>query len=319
MKSFRRALAPAVSVLILGAIFFQIDLKLFADNFAAMDIAWFAMGLASFVPIFWIRAIILRRLFENRLGIRDALRCTLAASSLNAVLPSKAGDIAKGFFVRQHLKADLPTCMATVILERILDISALVTLLFIGLAVINGEVPYMFSIVLAAIGILGVSLAYFGVHLFAARTNALLAFIGRLPAMDHLIDASLVVVKKHVYSGRIVSLFAMVLFLWILHIVQFYCFFQTLGYDGPWTSVFALVPAAVFVGLLPITIAGFGTRDLALIVLFAPWASPELAAGVGILSHLRYILPAIVGSFAAHGYFAATAGPPPGTGNTSGD
>jgi len=57
-------------------------------------------------------------------------------------------------------------------------------------------------------------------------------------------------------------------------------------------AVFLRVPIAIFVGLLPITLAGIGTRDGALVALIAPHA---VAALVGLFSTLRYVVMALLG------------------------
>ena len=68
-----------------------------------------------------------------------------------------------------------------------------------------------------------------------------------------------------------------------------------MGFNGPTTAILGLVPVAIIIGLIPITLAGIGTRDAALIVLFSPWASAEMMAGAALLSHLRYFLPGLAG------------------------
>jgi uncharacterized membrane protein YbhN (UPF0104 family) len=74
-------------------------------------------------------------------------------------------------------------------------------------------------------------------------------------------------------------------------------------------TIVGLVPAAIVVGLLPITVAGLGTRDVAMIVLFAPWAPAEMMAGIALLSHLRYILPGLAGLVSVRQFLAETSGP----------
>jgi hypothetical protein len=59
--------------------------------------------------------------------------------------------------------------------------------------------------------------------------------------------------------------------------------------------VFAYVPIAIFIGLLPITIGGMGTRDAALMALFAPYEGAALMAGIGLLCSTRYWLDSLLG------------------------
>ena len=55
-------------------------------------------------------------------------------------------------------------------------------------------------------------------------------------------------------------------------------------------------PLAIFISLIPITIAGMGTRDSAIIYLFSSWASPSVCLGVGFLYTLfAYWFLALIG------------------------
>ncbi|MEJ2040882.1 MAG: hypothetical protein P8X55_18420, partial [Desulfosarcinaceae bacterium] len=57
----------------------------------------------------------------------------------------------------------------------------------------------------------------------------------------------------------------------------------------------ALTPLAIFAGLLPLTYAGVGTRDAALIYFLRDYLSPGAGAALGILCTMRYIVPALAG------------------------
>ena len=48
-------------------------------------------------------------------------------------------------------------------------------------------------------------------------------------------------------------------------------------------------------GLLPLTFAGVGTRDAALVVFYAPYFDAPTAAALGLLCTARYLLPAMGG------------------------
>jgi len=85
------------------------------------------------------------------------------------------------------------------------------------------------------------------------------------------------------------------LLLWFFNLIQIYFFFLCFAYFPDIELVLGLVPIAILVGMIPITIAGMGTRDSALIVLFSGYAPSSLILGVGILCSLRYWVIALVG------------------------
>jgi glycosyltransferase 2 family protein len=63
----------------------------------------------------------------------------------------------------------------------------------------------------------------------------------------------------------------------------------------PFLDNMAFATLAILAGLLPFTMAGIGTRDAAILFLYAPWLSAGQAAVLGVLATLRYLLPAIAG------------------------
>ncbi len=73
-------------------------------------------------------------------------------------------------------------------------------------------------------------------------------------------------------------------------------FFYALGSSVPLVVAMANIPIAIFIGLVPVTLGGMGTRDAAIIFLFSVFATPSQLLGVGILFSLfRYWLPSLIG------------------------
>ena len=137
MRVLKRLVAVAVSTAILFAIFSQIELEKFGRYFSDMDWGWFGASMVVFIPVFFIHAVRLRYLMGGKLSISNSLKIVLAGSSLNMILPSKGGQLAKGFFMQRHTGMDLKTCFSAVILERVVDVTALVLLLFAGLYILG--------------------------------------------------------------------------------------------------------------------------------------------------------------------------------------
>ena len=60
------------------------------------------------------------------------------------------------------------------------------------------------------------------------------------------------------------------LVLWLTHLFQIWLFTLALSLDVPLTVCASLSAIALMAGQLPLTVAGLGTRDVALVVLLAP-------------------------------------------------
>ena len=72
--------------------------------------------------------------------------------------------------------------------------------------------------------------------------------------------------------------------------------FFALGSNISFIYIVAAFPLSIFVGLIPITLAGMGTRDSAIIYFFAHLAGPSTCLAMGLLySFFGYFLLALFG------------------------
>jgi hypothetical protein len=182
---------------------------------------------------------------------------------LNLVTPSKLGDLSKAAMLPGARPSARAGALGRAAIEKAADVAALLLLLAAGLCAIE-----------ANIGPLAASLA-------------LLALLGGC------LTALLLNSPTRLQSA--LSLSSLSLALWILHLLQIDLFLRAAGVDVAWSVTFARIPLAIFAGLLPISFCGLGTRDTALIWLFADVAHPSTMAAVGMLTALRYLIPGAVG------------------------
>jgi uncharacterized membrane protein YbhN (UPF0104 family) len=309
MRALKHLLTIVVSAGMIAAIFWQIDITKFAAVFSEIKWPWFLAGFFCFLPVYMVLVSRLRYLAGRELGSGDALRLILAASSLNTVLPSKGGDLVKGMFIKRYTGRSVSEGLSIVVLERVSDLTALVVIMIAGLIQLGNYAAQGLFAWAVGLALLGGTIFYFFMHLYNFNEGGVIRHLGRIPKIGALYDASQTLVRRQVFEGGIARIFAYSLVSWLIQLFQFFCFFYALGFDGPAMTIVGLVPAAIVVGLLPITVAGLGTRDVAMIVLFAPWAPAEMMAGIALLSHLRYILPGLAGLVSVRQFLAETSGP----------
>ena len=73
-------------------------------------------------------------------------------------------------------------------------------------------------------------------------------------------------------------------------------YFHTIGVPISFGTICTLMPVVVFISLIPVTISGFGTRELAILTLFAGMASAVDLTGAAVLfAGVEVILPALLG------------------------
>ncbi len=294
----KRLLAFAFTVLILAVIFTRIDLRAFREYVVRLDKGTFFLALAMFFPLIVIPAWRWKFLIQKKAGITlwESTKLVLAASSLNVFLPSKMGDLSKAVFLKSKWGTDLKRATNVVIFERYVDTASLSTMALIGAlgaASFSKTALIIAGFALLVIGVFPViyflnfdqkwALTALGGNKFTEKLRRFLH-----DAQDYLNE-----IKRD--PEFLVTIWGVSLFLWLLHLIQFYLVFQAIHANVAWAHVFGLVPMAIFVGMIPMTVAGIGSRDAAMIVLFAPYAPAGQMAFIGLFATLRYLVPGILG------------------------
>lgn len=307
----KRILAAGVSLAILAVIYHRIGAGPLLEAFAATDPSWLIGSLSLVIPLTLVTAWRLQLLMpaERRLSFGESNRLILAASSLNLILPSKLGDIAKAYFMARDHGLGQSYSLSLVLFEKASDMLSLLAWCLFGLALYPDKGP-VFWLVVAAVGGLFVLLVLFlASHRFTAGLLGGLARLlpaGTAAKLGHLADR-LDELRGHLAAtpGLAVRVALVSLGIWLLHLVQTWLFVRALGTWMPLLDNLALAPLAILAGLVPLTFAGVGTRDAAIIVLYGAYLSPAAGAALGVLFTARYLLPALAGLPFVHRYLAA--------------
>ena len=301
----KRALSIAISLVILAVIYWKIDTVAMLQVFANSDPLWMPISLGMVIPLTLMTSWRLQQLMPtqpgrpNPLSFAEANRLILAASSLNMVLPSKMGDIAKAYFMRERAQISGSLSLSMVVFEKACDMLSLLLWCAFGLF-LYPQKDGLFWLMTACIagGLI------LGTLLLGSLPFALFFFkLGRRvlpkafkPKFDTLMAAWQ---EMHAYFWRdrqqLLKIVLTSVFIWFLHLLQIWLFILALNAYAPFLANLALSPLALLAGLLPLTFAGVGTRDAALILFYQPYFDESTAAALGILATARYFLPAIGG------------------------
>ena len=296
----KRAISLFVSLGILLIIYLQIDYDQVVGVLQAVRSDWLLVSFVMVIPITGVTAWRLRGLvpLTAQMYFCQALQLILTASSLNMVLPSKLGDLAKSVFMRDKGGIKGTLAFSIVVFEKTLDLLALMAWCAIGLLFYAREELFFLLLTMSVIaGLLG------GLTLLASRRCACYCFSLKRyapPRMQGRIESlqeSWGEMQAYFWGDRwrIVYLFATSMFLWFLHLLQIWLFVISLGTHVSFITSMGLASLAIFAGLLPLTFAGIGTRDAALIMLYSPYMDVSTGAALGVLCTMRYVLPALAG------------------------
>lgn len=302
-SGWKGPVASAASLGVTGVLLFvlyrSLDVRAVARALLGADPRWLAVSVGMIVPITFLRAV---RFFwvapPGALpGVGEAFRLTLAAGALNLVLPAKAGDLLKSYFVATRSHTSAGVSVAIVVYERLCDLFGLISWCLLGWLVarpVTPGVPTAFWMLLALVGIACTILISSdrAATVFRAVLTWLLQH-SRLRKLRELAVGWPDLLTALRGRRRWVVPFS--LGLWLTHLVQIWLFTVALSAPVPFGVCASLSAVALMAGQLPLTVAGIGTRDVALVVLFSRYLAPETAAALGVLVTTRNLLPPLIG------------------------
>jgi hypothetical protein len=298
----KRWILLLVSVAILAWLWHKTGWNELWATIKGLDPWWLGLALFMFVPQTLISALRWSWVVGTfqRLTFWRATELVLASSSLNVILPSKMGDVLKGAFLSQDRPGgDLATGVSLGLFEKVTDTAALATLMMLASLFYPPEEPLGVLVILcgaAGVAAFVLLLSSWGAGELArfspgdrkglsARVRSVVGRIG------------VVILEFQKDRRRLVRILVVSVVLWILHLAQFSFVYQAMQDNGEHRTLllWSRVPMAIFIGLIPISFTGAGTRDAALVYLLEHEITRPAAVILGAFATFRYVIVALAG------------------------
>ncbi len=252
---------------------------------------WWLLATFSVILTYPVFGALRWRIILNSMGFSlsfwKAFKIVMGAWSLSSVTPSKAGDLIRA----NPIKNSVPVSKTagSILIERVFDI-----LLLLILALIGGIIYKNTIIVLIMIAGLIAIVIFF---ILAKYINEM-----KLPIKDkyrekinNVFYCSKILIKK---PKQFIQIALITLLNWLGTFLQVYFLYLALGIQVSFIFICLTLPIALFIGILPVTLAGMGTRDSAIVYLFAGVAPANINLSLGILySIFGYWIIAVLGLF----------------------
>lgn len=298
--NFKRFVSIAISVAILLYIYTQIDFVNLLKVFQNCDRLILIVSLTMVIPITLVTSWRLQQLVpRHSLGFLEANRLILGASVLNMVLPSKMGDIAKSYFMSERSKISGSLALSISIFEKACDLLSLLLWCVFGLLLYPAK-DSLFWIMTTVVGLgLVMGLMMLGSQSFADYLMAIAIKFAPQKLKLKLQKMQVAWEEMHRYfwsnKQQLLVITSTSLFIWFLHLLQIWLFIMALKAIAPFLVSLALSPLSILAGLLPLTFAGIGTRDAAIIYFYQNYFNEATGAALGLLCTSRYFIPALIG------------------------
>ncbi|MDP6683001.1 MAG: lysylphosphatidylglycerol synthase transmembrane domain-containing protein [Desulfobacterales bacterium] len=232
----------------------------------------------------------------NRLSFYDCFKLTSSSGALNAILPSKLGHFAKVYFMAEKNLIDLRVGISMVFYEKLSDLAVMSFIFLIAAGVLGKMNIFILSTIFAAIVLISIHIV---LHVLNISNLKFVDHIRKVKFMDKIVYFFETIFLFHqsgeIEKSRLALINLVTLILWIVYVFQTMLFFYMLALKVPFFMIVTYMLGAMFVGILPISIAGIGTRDLAIVYLFHGIIEYSEAVFIGMLCTLRYVLSALIG------------------------
>jgi uncharacterized membrane protein YbhN (UPF0104 family) len=265
----------AITAVILALLATRIDMADSGRAVAAVSLPHLLLVLALVAvdrSIMILRWILLLRASGIAIPTADAVRLFLVSSFVGSFLPAGVGaDAARAYGLTRANTAG-SEAMASVVVDRLLGITSLVMMAFVGLVTWpTNQAPWTLPLIVGAAALACIA---------AFRADDWMRWI--IPARRHegFLTRRVLRLTDAVgrYRGRRSVLFhvlAWSLAVQLLRITQAYILGVGLGMSVPFTYYLLFMPLALLLLLLPISISGFGLPQGGIVWMLQPMGVPE--------------------------------------------
>ena len=184
-RSWRVAAALAAGLVLLVLSLWGLDVDEIRRHIATAEPGWLAAGAVLYLVSYFVRSIRWRLVLSpvERITVVESYAMMMAGYFLNYVIPVRAGEVAKPFFLKRLKGTPIATSLPTVFIDKLLEFVSIVLIVaMIPLLSIRLDGPVA-ALILALLGIFLLALALLAVA-FARReatTRILCKMIAWLP------------------------------------------------------------------------------------------------------------------------------------------
>ncbi|MEW6365504.1 MAG: lysylphosphatidylglycerol synthase transmembrane domain-containing protein [Acidobacteriota bacterium] len=269
-----------IGILVFGIIIWQTDFHAVGNILLAADLGLLGLCVALLVPTFYLKVLrwrVLLRLTGIDLSLRRCATLYLGSMFVASATPGRAGELAKVYFVHKEKEVPVGRALTSTIVDRLMEVIVLFFLGVVGALLMTAGMQNLlypvlgFSVALGIVILLMLNRRLVDLAVAVMRKTGLLRKFQSGLASD--IDQFYGAMQDLRRPGLIMPvLYTFVsMFFFLLNCVLFG---RALGIDIASRSVVIIVSIAKLVALIPVTVAGLGTREGTFLYLFG-------LAGVG--------------------------------------
>lgn len=268
----RKVLLLLLKICISGLLLYlalrNVDFSSLKARLSETDPRWFGLGLIIIVLQIVLLALRWRAIAHrcgSSLTAGHAIRFCMIGMFFNQTLPSSVGGDAIRIWLLGRQK-NWRTATYSVVLDRVVGVVALADLVLICLPWSLGIItdPYArAALLLAGLGINVAALVFFGLALEPLRV------LDRWTVFRHLGSAAMIALTTVRSLKAVATIFGLSFGIHLLSALVAWSIARSVGADIPLQMLLIVVPPALLATVIPVSIAGWGVRESAMVASFA--------------------------------------------------
>jgi uncharacterized protein (TIRG00374 family) len=275
------------------------DWQSFKSLFSFFSVFDFIIGFALLILVYLIKSLrwmLINRTFGIRLTYGNTLIYFMVSGFLSVITPGRIGEFSKIFFIKRKTGASGMLATSSVVLDRVWDVLILTMLGGIGALLVFGrfQINTFTIILILAFFLLALSIILFPVLIFMP----LKYFTKKNEKLQGEIDQIYEDWKKNAIKLFLPGFFSTLFAFLILALIPL-IFTNSLGQGIGIIPSISAVSISNMLAFLPITVAGFGTREL---VFSEIWKILEYSAESAITISTAYFICNYLGSLVLGGF-----------------
>jgi glycosyltransferase 2 family protein len=311
-SSIRTVIVVAVAAALVVVFLRNVDMRGVFNAIVRADVRWLVVSLVAAVLSIVIRSLRWQYLLEplGHAGFANCFRATAVGFAASSILPARAGEVIRPYFLARHENMTATGAFATIILERVLDVLTVLVLLASSVFVFNRSVgaanPKVFAAMkwTGATALGGSIVALVVMFVLAGDPGRVGRWMARLQATVPSKLAALIGGVAEKFSrglgvvrrpGRLFVALVWSFPLWLTIAAGMWAVLEAFRIDVPFTGSFLLV-AVLVIGVAvptPGAIGGFHEAyRLGATMFFG--APDDAAVGAAIVAHLFSIGPVLL-------------------------
>lgn len=307
-KGIKRIVLLLITLLFLYLVFLNLDFKELLQIIKEFDVKYAFFLAISITIALSFRGLCFKQLISKTVDapLKDLVPLCITGAALNIVLPARAGDIFRAYYVGHKYDVDKVKIFGTIMLERIFDGLIILSMLLFGIyAYHKNELAQKLCIAAAVIFVGALICAIIAMKfnkidlvcsVIEEKTNFLPSGIKKifhsiLNFINRICNSFVAGFEILAHPKKLVAVMISSLCIWSFECLNYFLIIQGFGCDVDWSVVLFIIGFIALACMIPSTSIFIGPYQFAVIAAFAIYdISKETALAISLVEQAIVII-----------------------------